>query len=99
MQLVQTEANVTDSQSQNLNMELKVCRSGLAHGRALATQDQLASATRDVWVVADAAHAIKVFLDGMKDGDGLARLRTALAEVQSGLNDLRSYLDIPPEAN
>jgi hypothetical protein len=99
MQLAQTATNIEARQNHGLDAELKFCRSALAHGNSLAMQGQLASATRDVWLIADAADAVKSFLARMEDIECLDRLNTQLAEVERGLNDLRRYLDIPPDAN
>jgi hypothetical protein len=85
--------------SRNLDANLKFCRSALARGNSLAMQGQLESATRDVWVVADAADSVRNILAKAGDAEGLDRLVIQLAEVQRGLNDLRGYLDIPPAAD
>ena len=99
MQVMQTVADIKTRQSRNLGTDLKFCRSALNRGKVLAAQRQLESATRDVWVVEDTAQAIKSLLSKTQDAEGLDRLVIQLAEVQRGLNDLRKYLDIPPESN
>lgn len=85
--------------SRNLDAELKFCRSDLARGNVLAMQGQLEPATRDVWAVEDAADFAKGFLANAEATAGLDRLIIQLNKVQKGLNDLRMYLDILPEAH
>lgn len=76
--------------------ELNFCRSALARGASLAMQGALEAATRDVWMVEDAVDAVKSRLGDIDDVGGRDRFRARLAEVRSGLNDLRRRLDIPP---
>jgi hypothetical protein len=99
MQFALSALEVKARGSRNLDAELEFCRSALARGKVLAMQGQLESATRDVWVVKTAADFVKSFLAKTERGEGLDRLVIQLNEVQKGLNDLRMYLDIPPEAH
>lgn len=99
MQFALSASEVKARGSRNLDAELKFCRSALARGNVLATQGQLESATRDVWAIKDAADFVKSLLAKAEDGEGLDRLVIQLNEVQKGLNDLRIYLNLPPEAH
>jgi hypothetical protein len=99
MQIALSAPDIKARGSKNLDAELKFCRSALARGNTLAMQGQLESATRDVWAAKDAADVVKSFLAKAEDAEGLDRLIIQLNEVQRGLNDLRRYLDIPPEVD
>ena len=99
MQIALSIPDIKVRGSRNLDADLMFCRTALARGNSLAMQGQLESATRDVWVVADAADSVRNILAKAGDAEGLDRLVIQLAEVQRGLNDLRRYLDIPPMAD
>jgi hypothetical protein len=98
MQIALAVPDIEVRGSRNLDAELKFCRSALARGNSLAMQGQLESATRDVWVIEDTADAVRSVPAKVEDAEQLDRLNRQLAEVQRGLNDLRMYLAIPPEA-
>ena len=99
MQIALAVPDIEMCGSRNLDADLKFCHSALARGNSLAMQGQFELATRDVWVVADTADALRNALAKAEDAEGLDRLVIQLAEVQRGLNDLRRYLDIPPGAD
>jgi hypothetical protein len=82
-----------------LDDELHFCRSALACGHALATQGQLESASRDVWLIEDAAAAIEGALAKIEDAEKLERYRKQLTQVLTELTELKEYLCIPPGFN
>ena len=79
-----------------LESQLHFCRSALACGNALATQGQLESASRDVWVIEDAAIGIQRDLANLEDAERLERYHKQLTQVLRELTVLREYLGIPP---
>ena len=82
---------------QTMDADLKFCQLALARGNSLAIQGQLESATRDLRAAEDAANAVKKVLVNVEGNQFLDRWSRQLAEVQRGLSDLGSRLDIPPE--
>ena len=77
-----------------LDIELAFCRSALFRGNAFAAQGELDSASRDAWLVEDAAPAIRRVLAKVEDSERLNRYRAELNYVQRGLDDLRTSLGI-----
>jgi predicted negative regulator of RcsB-dependent stress response len=77
--------------------DLKFCLAALARGNSFAMQGQLESATRDLRAVEDAAGTVKKALAKAEDEEFLDQWNRQLAEVQRGLSELSSKLDIPPE--
>ena len=84
--------------TRKVDAELQFCRAALARCHALAMRGQVESATREVWVVNDAADAVKSFIAKAENMERLDDLTCQLAAVQTGLNDFRRYLDLPPMA-
>jgi hypothetical protein len=82
-----------------LDAELHFCRSALACGNALATQGQLELASRDVWVIEDAAVGIQRALVEIQDAERLDRYQMQLTQVLTELTELKEYLAIPPGLN
>lgn len=76
----------------HLDAELKFCRGALLRGNAMASQGQLESASRDVWLVEDTAGAIESVLAKVEDAEKLDRYQREFTAVQKELSDLRSYL-------
>jgi len=60
---------------------------------------QLESASRDVWVIEDAAVGIQRALAKLEDVEGLERYQKQLTQVLRELTELREYLCIPPSFN
>jgi hypothetical protein len=85
------------SGDQTVDADLKFCLSSLARGNSLALQGQLELATRDLRAVEDTADTVKKALAKAEDQEFLDRWNRQLAEVQRGINELSSKLDIPPE--
>ena len=82
---------------QTVDENLKFCLSALARGNSLAMQGQLESATRDLRAVEDAVDTVKKALAKAGNEESLDRRNRQLSEVQRGLNELSSTLDIPPQ--
>jgi len=83
----------------HLDAGLKSCRSALSRGNTLAVQGEFEAASREVWLVEDTTVVILTTLGKMNDPQGLARCRKELAQIQRDLNDLKTYLGIPPGVN
>ena len=83
--------------NQTVDEDLKFCLSALARGNSLAMQGQLESATRALRVAEDTAGTVKKALAKAEDEEFLYPRNRQFAEVQRGLNELSSKLDIPPE--
>lgn len=79
-----------------MDAELHFCRAALACGSALASQGQLESASRDVWVIEDAAADIERALVKIEDAERLERYQKQLTQVLRDLTELKEYLSIPP---
>jgi hypothetical protein len=82
-----------------LDAELHFCRSALACGNALAAQGQLESASRDVWVIEDAAMGIQRSLVKVEDAERIDRYQKQLTHVLKELTELKEHLRIPAECN
>jgi hypothetical protein len=82
-----------------LDAELHFCRSALACASALATQGQLESASRDAWVIEDAAAGIQRTLAEVEDAERLEKYQKQLMNVLRELNELKECLCIPPGFN
>ena len=82
-----------------LDAELHFCRSALACGHTLAAQGQLESASRDVWLIEDAAVGIQRALAKVEDAEKLERYQRQLTQVLRELTELKEYLCIPPGFN
>ena len=80
-----------------MDADLKFCQLALARGNSFAMQGQLESATRDLRAAEDTADAVKKVLAKAGGDKFLDRWNRQLAEVQRGLNELSSTLDIPPQ--
>jgi hypothetical protein len=75
------------------------CQSALACGNPLATQGQLESAARDVWVIEDATVDIQRALAEVEDAGRLERYQKQLMQVLRELTELKEYLCIPQGFN
>jgi len=84
------------SRGHRLDAELQFCRSALACGHTLATHGQLESASRDVWLIEDAAVGIQLALAVVEDAERLERYQKQLMQVLRELTELKEYLCIPP---
>ena len=82
---------------QTMETNVKFCQLSLARGKSLAVQGQPEWATRELRAVEDTADSIKKVLAKAEDQEFLDRWMTQLAEIQRGVNELSSKLDIPPE--
>jgi len=82
---------------QTMETDVKFCLLALARGRTLAGQGQLEWATRELRVVENTADSMKKVLANVGDQEFLDRWIRQLAEIQRGVNELSSKLDIPPE--
>jgi hypothetical protein len=94
----QAVISTTEAQARRcryLDAELNFCRSALSQGKVLASHGELESASRDVWLVEDTAHAVEKVLVKMKDAESQDRYQRELTYVQRGLDDLRGHLGIP----
>ena len=96
--MLSPQADSKASGTRKVDAELKFCRAALARCHALAMQGKLESASREVWVVDDAADAVKSFIARAQGLEQLDNLNSQLAAVQTGLNDFKRYLDLPPMA-
>ena len=83
--------------NQTVNEDLKFCLAALARGNSLAMQGQMESATRDLRAVENAVDTVKKALAKAGNEESLDRRNRQLSEVQRGLNELSSTLDIPPQ--
>jgi len=79
-----------------LEAEFLFCQSALACGNALASQGQLESASRDVWVIEDAAAVIQRALAKVGDDERRDRYQRQLTQLLRELTELKEYLSIPP---
>ncbi len=98
MPKAQTAPERKASGTRKLDSESKFCRTAQARCNALAKEGKLESTTREVWVVNDAADAVKSFIAKAENIERLDDLNCQLAAVQRGLNKFRSYLELPPMA-
>jgi hypothetical protein len=79
----------------HLDAQLVFCATALARGRTLAARGELESASRTMWLVEDAADALRPVLARDGDTEGLNEYQTQLTLVLRDLNALRQYLGIP----
>jgi chromosome segregation ATPase len=83
----------------HLESELKFCRWALLRGNSLAAQGQLESATKELWLVEDAAEAMESVIARIDDADKLDAYQKEVAQLRRELCELRMYLCIPPVAD
>ena len=96
MEIAQTVDHDEKRGDQTVDVDLKFCLAALARGNSLAMQGQMESATRDLRAVENAVDTVKKALAKAGNEEFLDRWNGQLANVQRGLNELSSKLDIPP---
>lgn len=97
MESVATVDHHKTQDEQGMDADLRFCQVALARGRSLAAQGQLEWATRELRAIEDAVDTVKKARAKAGDEEFLDRWNRQLSEVQRGLNELSSKLDIPPE--
>ena len=96
MEIAQTVDHDEKRGDQTVDEDLKFCQAALARGNSLAMQGQMESATRDLRAVENAVDTVKKALAKAGNEEFLDQWSRQLANVQRGLNELSSKLDIPP---
>jgi hypothetical protein len=96
MEIAQTVDHDEKRGDQTVDEDLQFCQAALARGNSLAIQGQMESATRDLRAVENAVDTIKKAMAKAGNEEFLDRWNRQLSEVQRGLNELSSKLDIPP---
>jgi hypothetical protein len=97
MEIAQTINHNQTRGDETVDENLRFCVSALVRGNSLAMQGQLESATRDLRAVEVTADTVKKALAKAGAKELTDRWGRQLAEVQRGLSELSSTLDIPPQ--
>jgi hypothetical protein len=92
-QSARTTPDIKAGGIRKLDAEVKLCSAAMANLIAHAMRAKKQSAARKAWLVNDTADAGKSFLAKAEDMEQRAKQNSQLAEVQTGLNEFRSYLD------
>jgi|ERR1700729_3369486 putative AlgH/UPF0301 family transcriptional regulator len=81
--------------SHHLDAQLSFCRKALALGYASASQGQLDSACRLLWLVEDAACCMKPILTNLQSAERIDQYQAQIGLVLKDLSELRQILCIP----